>query len=293
MDSKKFMFMTVIFISLNFFHNCSFASETRVVKKEQFKEGEITIHAMNDRDLLMLRKDLYSIPDYEADKTSVAAMSKLDINKDGEEDIVALVNLGGTIANPVEVFLLYSRKDDFMAQMLFTERAMMEKTVIDLNNDGFYEVCVNTSIVGDTPHAMVFYWVDIYAWDGQTYRQQNEQFFESFYIRHYLPQISERIARAEELLQLKESNQTISSVLEDCRAALGNMLQLQTMHSSLKSLRRTVEIDNLRQALPIVSNQIASAQQLLDAGGESSQISVILEKSQEILDRISTIQNAQ
>lgn len=208
---------------------------TRVFTENDLKNSGIDRRAITKENIFVLRKLLYSLDEFVTihegieQFESIAEMKRVDLNADGTEDIVALMNVGATIANPVELFLFCSRGDEFIAQNLFTERGMMDDSVLDLNGDGIYEILVKSSIPGETPHVLAFYWFDVYSWDGQGYVKSDEQFFDSFYIRRYLPKISNRIALGQQLLQSGEEDTVISAVLEDCRIALEKVYTLQNV----------------------------------------------------------------
>jgi hypothetical protein len=224
---------------------------------------------------------------------SIAKKKWIDLNNDGKEDFTALINQNCT-SDPVELFLLCSLGDGFVAQTLRTERARMDSTVLDLNGDGVYELCLNESILGDTPHVLVVYWVNVHAWNGQAYVKSNEQFVESFYRRRYLSQLSERLHDAGKRLNWGESRPTIVSVLEDCRTALARVSALQNpekRQDSLTDRHHLIEPEKVHRDLSQISEQIAHAQELLRSGEEHEVITSVLEKSHKALNSVSTLPN--
>ncbi len=264
---KQLRFLLLIVLVLNMLFNVSFASAIMIIRNGEVKEFEKDITILNDHDLLMVRKTFHSIPDYEAVRTSLATMNKVDLNGDGKMDIAALINFQGTTANPFEIFLVYSVQNKFATQRLHTWRAIMEKTVVDLNNDGMYEICVNSGILeGHTPTVLTVEWVDIYSWDGNRYTQHNEQFFESFYLHRYLPRLSKRLADATMRLDSDEKRSTISSILEDCRTALeriSSMSNTEKLQNHVTTHKKTVDLESVRNNLSGISTQLVRTQELI------------------------------
>ena len=288
---KQLRFLLLLVLVLSMLFNVSFASAITIIHNGEVKEFEKDITILNDHDLLTVRKTFHSIPDYEAVRTSLATMKKVDLNGDGKMDIAALINFQGTTANPFEVFLVYSVQDKFVTQRLHTRRAIMEKTVVDLNDDGMYEICVNSRILGGhTPIVLAVEWVDIYSWDGHRYTQHNEQFFESFYLHRYLPQLSKRLDDAGMRLDLDETRSTISSVLEDCRTALEKMSSMsttETFQKRLPTLRNPVDPESVRDDLSSISAQLVRTQELLRQNAQNEEIRSVLQASQKLLQQMS------
>ena len=169
----------------------------------------------------------------------------MDVNGDGIQDIVALINYNCT-ADPVEVLTLCSMNHGFIAQRFPTERAVMARTFIDIDADGKYELLLNVPIPGNAPHSETFYWTNIYSWREKGYSQANEIFLESYYLKKYLPLVCARIAYAEALInsakhykkQNMASKELAIAILEDCRKAIKKVIS-DTHTQNVRNYKRS------------------------------------------------------
>jgi hypothetical protein len=284
-----------VMLTFNLLSYTCCAIECRIFSSQELEKIGIELQSIDYEEVLSILHVLYteSDPTLKKDElktfVSIADMKRIDLNSDGKEDLVALINHRG-MSDPVEVFLLCSVENKFVAQTLSTERATLDTTILDLNNDGIYEVRVNSTIAGETPHALVVYWVDVYSWSGQRYVQNNEQFFESFYLRRYLPYLSERLKDVGKRLEWGEQNKTLSAVLNDCRTAIQKVSTIQNNEIDRK-LQLSEQLILLHQNLSLVSTQIKHVQEMLSNEEKNNNISLLLEESRVTLQQLSNFPN--
>lgn len=205
---------------------------------------------------------------------------RLDLNQDGIPDFVALIN-DPSMASPNGILTVYSLKAEWAAQLLNTYRAEIDETVVDVNRDGRYELCVK-SILGD----LGFWeqnWVDVYAWDGDTYVESDVQFVDSFYRQRYLPRLATRLEEASEMVRNGERRATISAMLQDCRTALERVaaLSTSTVPQSKESLAFAHELDG-------VNSQIESIQTVLRQEGQQDEIRAALDQTRQTLQQLAS-----
>lgn len=296
MNSKLFIRVTIgVFLTLNMFCSGGEAIEIKTFSSQEIEDIRMEVDTMGGKEVFSMLYMLHALRDPTLKKgeletfVSIADMQRIDLNGDGKKDFAALLNYRGT-SDPVELFLLYSVENGVVVQTFPTERAMMNTTVLDLDGDGIYEICLNESILGNTPHVLVVYWVNVYSWNGQTYVKSNEQAFESFYMHRYLPQISERLHDLEKRLDWGESRKTILSVLEDCRTALekiSSMSTTETFQKHLPTLRETVDLESVRNNLSSISSQLVRTQELLRQNAQNEEITSVLQASQKLLQQMS------
>ena len=158
-------------------------------------------------------------------RRSVDEMRTLDINRDGRKDLVALTSDGCT-ADPNGVLLVCSVPRGYIVQMIFTERALLEDTLRDVDGDGKYEIVTNSWVMGATCHAMACHWHDVYTWTPRGYTPANCQYLEPYYLAQYLPELIRYIAFAEERLQLGDDRSDATAILQDARMLIGKVVAL-------------------------------------------------------------------
>ena len=162
---------------------------------------------------------------------SVAEMRVLDLNGDGKKDLIALTNDVCT-ADPNGVFLVCSVPAGYIVQMIFTEWAVLDETLRDIDGDGKYEIVTNSCIAGAACHLDACLWRDIHAWTKEGYALANRRFLESYYLTDYLGEVSDYIARAQERLKLLPGDDngkaisTAAAMLQDARTAIAKVAEL-------------------------------------------------------------------
>lgn len=194
------------------------------------------------KEALELRNTLFNLPDYESGRHTVAEFSRIDVNGDGREDILLLVNLS-CAADPAELVVGCSANEAFYFQRFAVEHGKLSKCVRDLDDDKIYEI-LRPSVIQSptTPHANALVWYDIYKWTGTRFEQKNRE-FPAYYFGEYLPLLArqiEVISRISHSATIGEDDKEhqdmmalVRSMLDDCRTALARLSRLLNEETSL------------------------------------------------------------
>jgi hypothetical protein len=216
-------------------------------------------------------------------------ISRLDLNQDGTPDFVALVN-DPSLASPNSIMVVYSLNAGWAAQLIHTYRAEIEETVIDVNRDGWHEICAK-SIIG---HFGILEqdWVDVYVWAGEMYVERNAQFLESFYRQRYLPHLAGRIDEAREMLIHEVPRETILTMLQDTRTALQRIITLSKAREKAPSVSLN-QSHTFSYKLEGLERRLGEIQSLSQQEGTQEMISSILEKTRDDLLGCSELSNSE
>lgn len=225
---KRIYVLMLIQILFIFTAQHAISKEAKVIEIEEIKQWGLFEEVLVEKSLLKARNVAFEIPDYEQSRASIAGFMKKDINGDGKDDFVFLVNLT-TSSDPVETIVIASQKEKYSIQRLYTEWSEIDTTVRDLDGDGLYEILQNQSIFNPkVPHSLTLLWVDIYQWDGIKFIKNNRAYLKRYYISEYLDIVNLRIELAQSKMMSKssDSDSLPHALLEDCRIALERIIAL-------------------------------------------------------------------
>jgi len=145
---------------------------------------------VNDQDIVNLGVKLFrwSSGDDGSHRCQVNSKKVLDLNKDGNSDLVVLAEEDLSPYDPKIIFTACRSGDRWVVQTLPTTFGDIDDTLSDIDGDGSFEIKAKEVLSGGNYAA--FFWFDIYAWTPDGFTHQNHRFLESFYIRQYLPYIA-------------------------------------------------------------------------------------------------------
>lgn len=290
---KMFIIIAMVFYGMEEIAQASFLFERKTFSAEQFERFGFALDPVSPQGMLAILQQLYEINDQTLDKSEMQQqvfftdVTTLDINHDDRADILALVNHRITTANPVEVLIIYSIANGWAAQTLRTDRGQFKETVLDVNNDGLYEICVNEPIQGETLRFFEQYWIHIYAWDGEAYIESDAQFVESFYPLHYLPRLEKQLNDVKTMINNETSQKIASGVLHDIQTALERISTLARERQNAHDQKMNNDLNFFCDNVERITNQIKYTRELLQRGESLNTITSSLEIVQEALQQMS------
>jgi hypothetical protein len=146
--------------------------------------------------------DKQEISDVERANCSVAFSKTVMLGHECGQGLVAFINQKST-ADPTDIFVAWTGADGVQQyQCIKTERGLAGD-VGDFNGDGRVEIVVRSCFAEEAvSHAEDIYWNDVYAWAPTGFVKKSKDYIQSYYLLHYLPEISLKIDRAMDLLAL-------------------------------------------------------------------------------------------
>jgi len=183
--------------------------------------------------IIELKRQIYHLQDFEMRRVTVQETTVKDINADGEQDVVAFLNLGGT-ADPAEILTFMSSGGQYFVQTFSAEHAQARRCLKDIDDDGLTDLIVWSwwPMGTGTPHTEALVWPELYRWADDGFRPASEElsvYYQTDYL-NYLANRLQEVARLAALNQGAEREEKLAamnlSVLRDCATALERTLTL-------------------------------------------------------------------